>query len=32
LGEGRVNEEGEGEQRWWMYFVFLYENRTMNTV
>jgi hypothetical protein len=29
-GEGRTKEEGEDGRTWWMYFVFIYENRTVN--
>jgi hypothetical protein len=27
LGEGTVNREDEGGRIWWMYFVFMDENR-----
>jgi hypothetical protein len=29
VGRGRAKGEGKGEQMWWKYFVFIYENRTM---
>jgi hypothetical protein len=33
MGGERVNGEGEGWWIWWMiYFVFIYENRTMKPV
>jgi hypothetical protein len=31
-GEGEGKRKGEGEQMWWKYFVFMYENRTMKPV
>jgi hypothetical protein len=27
----KVSREGEGGWIWWMYFVYMYENRTMKT-
>jgi hypothetical protein len=27
-GKGRVNRESEGGRIWWVYLVFMYENRT----
>jgi hypothetical protein len=27
-GVWRVNEEGEGGQIWWMYFAYMYENKS----
>jgi hypothetical protein len=27
MGMEVVNGEGEGRQIWWMYFVYMYENR-----
>jgi hypothetical protein len=27
--EGTVNREDDKGQIWWMYFMFMYENRTM---
>jgi hypothetical protein len=32
VGVGRVNREGGEEQIRWMYFVNVYENRTMKPV
>jgi hypothetical protein len=32
VGGGRISREGEGRCIWWMYFVFVYENRTMKLV
>jgi hypothetical protein len=32
VGEGRVNREGKGGQIWLMYFIYLYENNTINYV
>jgi hypothetical protein len=29
VGGRRVNGEGEGGRIWWMYFVYVCENRTM---
>jgi hypothetical protein len=29
VGRGKINGEGEGGQIWSMYFVYMYENRTM---
>jgi hypothetical protein len=29
---GKINREGEGGQIWWMYFVYVYENRIMKLV
>jgi hypothetical protein len=31
-GGGRAKEKIERRGIWWMYFVFMYENRTVNTV
>jgi hypothetical protein len=31
-GRGRVNREGEGGSAWWIYFVLLYDNRTVTLV
>jgi hypothetical protein len=28
----KVNIEGEGGRIWWMYFVYMYEHRTMKLV
>jgi hypothetical protein len=30
--KGRVNEKGEGGGVWLMFFIYLYENRTMKLV
>jgi hypothetical protein len=32
VGRRRVNGEGEGRQIWYMYFVCVYENKTVKTV
>jgi hypothetical protein len=32
VGGGKVMGEGEGGQIWWMYFVCVHENRTMEPV
>jgi hypothetical protein len=32
VGGGRINEEGEGEQTWSLYFVYIHENKTMKPV
>jgi hypothetical protein len=29
VGGERVNREGEGGGTWWMYFAYVYKNRTM---
>jgi hypothetical protein len=29
-GRGRVKREYKGKEIWLMYFIYLYENRTMN--
>jgi hypothetical protein len=29
---GRLNEEGEGGRMWMVYFVYMYENRTVKSV
>jgi hypothetical protein len=31
-GRGKAYRKGEGGQIWWIYFVFMYENRTMKPV
>jgi hypothetical protein len=31
-GRKRVKGEGEGGLIWWVYFVYVYENRTMKPV
>jgi hypothetical protein len=32
VGVWKVNRESEGRQIWWMYFVCMYEKRTMKLV
>jgi hypothetical protein len=32
VGGGRLNREDAGGRIWWVYFVYVYERRTMKTV
>jgi hypothetical protein len=32
VGEGKVNREGEEGQKWLVFFVYVYENRTLKLV
>jgi hypothetical protein len=32
MGRGWVNRQSEGGRIWWMYFVYLYKNKTMKPV
>jgi hypothetical protein len=32
VGGWKTQGKGEGGRIWWMYFVFMYENRTMKPV